>query len=186
MPFRPDGETALSSTWPAPLADAPVAHVVPVKGELAYREEAFIGYRAWQKAHTAPAYAFGHGLGYTDWSYEALDVRGEGSEGTDVRATVRVRNVGSRPGREVVQLYLVVPCDAQDGGVERPACRLAGFASVEAEPGGTAEAVVALDPRAFAVWDEEASAWRRVPGACTVEAGRSIADRRLGAPWRVR
>ncbi|WP_414169313.1 beta-glucosidase [Streptoverticillium reticulum] len=176
----------LPTTWPAALADAPVTRVVPDKGELPYEEGVFIGYRAWQKAHTAPAYAFGHGLGYTDWSYEALDVRGEGSEGTDVRATVRVRNVGSRPGREVVQLYLAVPCDAPDGGVERPVRRLAGFASAEAEPGGTAEAVVALDPRAFAVWDEGTSAWRRVPGACTVEAGRSIADRRLSAPWRVR
>ncbi|MEU7167990.1 glycoside hydrolase family 3 C-terminal domain-containing protein [Streptomyces morookaense] len=173
----------LPTTWPAALADAPVTRVVPDKGELAYDEGVFIGYRAWQKAHTAPAYAFGHGLGYTDWSYEALDVQGESSEGTDVRATVRVRNVGDRPGREVVQVYLAVP---PGGEVERPACRLAGFASVEAEPGGTAEAVVALDPRAFSVWDEESSTWRTVPGACTVEAGRSVADRRLSAPWRVR
>ncbi|MBT2383624.1 glycoside hydrolase family 3 protein [Streptomyces sp. ISL-11] len=169
----------LPTTWPARLADAPVTEVDPREGELTYEEGVFIGYRAWEKARAVPAYAFGHGLGYTDWSYEALDIR---SEGTDVRVTVRVRNSGARFGREVVQLYLTAP---HGGGIERPVRRLAGFASVEAEPGGTAEAVIALDPRAFAVWDEAATAWRNVPGTYTAEAGRGIADRRLTAPVRL-
>ncbi|MEV8476682.1 glycoside hydrolase family 3 C-terminal domain-containing protein [Streptomyces sp. NPDC051173] len=170
----------LPTTWPARLADAPVTEVDPREGELAYEEGVFIGYRAWEKARAVPAYAFGHGLGYTDWSYEALDIR---SEGTDAPvATVRVRNTGTRFGREVVQVYLAAP---RGGGVERPARRLAGFASLEAEPGRTAEAAIALDPRAFDVWDETAAAWRRLPGTYTAEAGRGIADRRLTAPVRV-
>lgn len=170
----------LPTTWPARLADAPVTEVDPREGELAYGEGVFIGYRAWEKARAVPAYAFGHGLGYTDWSYEALDIR---SEGTDAPvATVRVRNTGTRFGREVVQIYLAAP---RGGAVERPARRLAGFASLEAEPGRTAEAAVALDPRAFDVWDETAAAWRRLPGTYTAEAGRSVADRRLTATVRV-
>ncbi|MGW2365951.1 glycoside hydrolase family 3 protein [Streptomyces sp. NPDC001667] len=170
----------LPTTWPARLADAPVTEVDPREGELAYEEGVFIGYRAWEKVRAVPAYAFGHGLGYTDWSYEALDIR---SEGTDAPvATVRVRNTGTRFGREVVQVYLAAP---RGGEVERPARRLAGFASLEAEPGQTAEAAIALDPRAFHVWDEAAAAWRRLPGTYIAEAGRSIADRRLTAPVRI-
>ncbi|MFF8292433.1 beta-glucosidase [Streptomyces sp. NPDC016309] len=158
----------LPTTWPAALADTPVTDVVPRDGELAYSEGLFIGYRAWDRAGTVPAYPFGHGLGYTTWEYETLEPAPGG-------ATVRVRNTGTRPGREVVQLY-VAPVDDP---VERPARWLAGFTSVEAGPGESAEALVRIPRRAFEVWDEAAGAWTVVPGAYEVLAGRSLTDTRL-------
>ncbi|MGW7194816.1 beta-glucosidase [Streptomyces chryseus] len=160
----------LPTTWPAAFADAPVTEVVPTDGELRYREGLFIGYRAWDRAGTAPAYAFGHGLGYTTWEYESLEV-------TRATAKVRVRNTGSRTGREVVQIYLAPQADT----VERPARWLAGFASVEAGPGEWAETEIALPARAFEIWDEEAGAWSFVPGVYEVRASRSLADPRLTA-----
>ncbi|WP_225821107.1 beta-glucosidase family protein [Streptomyces naphthomycinicus] len=163
----------LPTTWGS-LADAPVTQVVPVDGELPYREDLFIGYRAWERAGRTPAYPFGHGLGYTDWAYESLD-----TDGTTVR--VRLRNTGGRPGREVVQLY-VAPAGP---GPERPARRLAGFASLEAGPGESAEVTVELPRRAFEVWDETAGAWMCVKGSYEIAAGRSIADRRLTAAINV-
>ncbi|MET9448611.1 beta-glucosidase H [Streptomyces cinerochromogenes] len=163
----------LPTTWGS-LADAPVTQVVPVDGELPYTEGVFIGHSAWERAGRTPSYPFGHGLGYTDWAYESLEV-----EGTTVR--VRVRNTGERAGREVVQVY-VSPAGP---GPERPARRLAGFASVEAGPGQSAEAGVELPRRAFEVWDEEAKAWSCVKGSYEITAGRSIADRRLIAPINV-
>ncbi|WP_346179277.1 beta-glucosidase family protein [Streptomyces cuspidosporus] len=155
----------LPTTWGS-LTDAPVTQVVPVNGRLAYSEDVFIGYRAWDKAGRTPAYPFGHGLGYTDWTYESVAVDG------DV-ATVRVRNSGDRPGREVVQVYLSPVED--DAG--RPARWLAGFAAVEAGPGETVEAVIDIPRRAFEVWDEAADSWSFVKGSYNVKAGRSIADR---------
>ncbi|MFF5531434.1 glycoside hydrolase family 3 C-terminal domain-containing protein [Streptomyces cinerochromogenes] len=163
----------LPTTWGS-LADAPVTQVVPVDGELPYTEGVFIGHSAWERAGRTPSYPFGHGLGYTDWAYESLEV-----DGTTVR--VRVRNTGERAGREVVQVY-VSPAGP---GPERPARRLAGFASVEAGPGQSAEAAVELPRRAFEVWDEEAKAWSCVKGSYEIAAGRSIADRRLIAPINV-
>ncbi|UFR04674.1 glycoside hydrolase family 3 C-terminal domain-containing protein [Streptomyces sp. Go40/10] len=163
----------LPTTWGS-LADAPVTQVVPVDGELPYTEGVFIGHSAWERAGRTPSYPFGHGLGYTDWAYESLEV-----DGTTVR--VRVRNTGERAGREVVQVY-VSPAGP---GPERPARRLAGFASVEAGPGQSAEADVELSRRAFEVWDEEAKAWSCVKGSYEITAGRSIADRRLIAPINV-
>ncbi|MFC8918646.1 glycoside hydrolase family 3 protein [Streptomyces sp. NPDC057116] len=160
----------LPTTWPARLADAPVTEVTPVDGELHYREGLFTGYRAWDRSRTAPAYPFGHGLGYTTWEYEALELSPEG-------ATVRVRNIGSRPGREVVQLY-VAPVDDP---VERPLRWLAGFASVAAGPGEAAETEIRLPRRAFEIWDEAAGAWTAVPGAYEIHAGRSLTDTRLRA-----
>ncbi|MCD7439607.1 glycoside hydrolase family 3 C-terminal domain-containing protein [Streptomyces lincolnensis] len=163
----------LPTTW-GTLADAPVTRVVPEHGELPYSEGVFIGYGAWDKAGRTPAYPFGHGLGYTDWTYESVEVRG-------TTVTVRVRNSGTRAGREVVQVYLA-PAEPGD---ERPARRLAGFASAAAGPGESVEVTVELPRRAFEIWDERTASWSFVKGSYEIQAGRSIADRRLTATTNV-
>ncbi|MFD6431463.1 beta-glucosidase [Streptomyces venezuelae] len=157
----------LPTTW-GDLTAAPVTGVTPDGGELPYAEGVFIGYRAWEKAGATPSYAFGHGLGYTDWSYESLTVEG-------ATATVRVRNTGDRAGREVVQVYLAPTAADPD----RPARWLAGFAGAEAAPGEAVEVTVELPRRAFETWDESASSWTYRSGSYEVQAGRSVADRRL-------
>ncbi len=89
----------LPTTWPVVAADCPVLSTTPEDGALAYDEGVFIGYRAWQRAGVAPRYPFGHGLGYTTWSYEAISADAD-------RVTVTVRNTGHRAGREVIQIYV--------------------------------------------------------------------------------
>ncbi|MBD0708017.1 glycosyl hydrolase [Streptomyces sp. CBMA291] len=160
----------LPTTWPAVLADAPVTRVAPVDGRLEYEEGLFIGYRAWDRAPAAPAYPFGHGLGYTTWTYDTL-ATGPGT------ATVRLTNTGDRPGREVVQIYLA----PVDDPAERPARWLAGFASVEAGPGESVETEITLPRRAFEIWDEETHGWTPVPGDYEILAAHSLHDVRLGA-----
>lgn len=173
----------LPTTWPAALEDAPVTEVTPTEGELLYTEGVFIGYRAWDRAGATPAYPFGHGLGYTTWEYESL-------EATPTTAKVQVRNTGTRPGRETVQVYLA-PQNTESIGarsttVERPARWLAGFANVEAAPGEAAEVEIPLRRRAFEIWDEQADAWTFVPGSYEVRAGRSLTDTALSATLDVR
>ncbi|WP_370412544.1 glycoside hydrolase family 3 protein [Streptomyces fradiae] len=158
----------LPTTWPVALADVPVTEVTPTDGRLAYAEGLFIGYRAWDRAGAVPAYPFGHGLGYTTWSYDALTATAES-------ATVRLTNTGPRTGREVVQLYLAPVADT----VERPARWLAGFASVEAAPGETVEVTVDLPRRAFEIWNEEQAAWTPIPGPYDLLAAHSLTDPRL-------
>jgi beta-glucosidase len=155
----------LPTTWPVAMADCPVLDVTPVDGVLSYDEGVFIGYRAWARSEAAPAYWFGHGLGYTDWAYEEAALHGD-------TVVLRVRNTGDRPGREVVQLY--VEPDAPDP--ERPERWLAGFAVVSAEPGEGAEVEIAVPDRAFQIWD---AGWTTVPGSYALRAGRSYADLRV-------
>ncbi|MEV6316198.1 glycoside hydrolase family 3 C-terminal domain-containing protein [Streptomyces sp. NPDC051776] len=169
----------LPTTWPVALTDAPVTQVEPDDGELVYEEGVFIGYRAWEKTGRTPAYPFGHGLGYTTWDYDSLDL-----STTDATATVRLRNTGTRHGREVVQIYLA-PGSGGPGLPERPARWLAGFATVEAAPGETVSADIPLPRRAFEIWDEKTDAWRLISGTYVVEAAHSIADRRLRARLHV-
>ncbi|MGX9891525.1 beta-glucosidase [Streptomyces sp. NPDC002276] len=155
----------LPTTWGL-LTDAPVSQVVPENGELPYAEGVFIGYRAWEKAGRVPSYPFGHGLGYTDWTYD--DIKADGAS-----VTVRVTNSGGRYGREVVQIYLA----PSEHDPERPARWLAGFAGVEAGPGESVEVRVELPRRSFEIWDETANGWAVVKGSYEIQAGRSIMDR---------
>ncbi|WP_405180649.1 glycoside hydrolase family 3 C-terminal domain-containing protein [Nocardia sp. NBC_01377] len=128
----------LPTTWPATLADAPVTEVAPVDGVLPYSEGVFIGYRAWDRGDTAPAYPFGHGTGYTTWEYDSIC-------GDANTVTVRLRNTGDRHGREIVQIYLTLG----DDSVPRPRRWLAGFAPVEAAAGTSVDISIPLPPRAF-------------------------------------
>ena len=174
----------LPTTWGS-LTDAPVTQVVPDNGELPYTEGVFIGYRAWEKATRTPSYPFGHGLGYTDWTYD--EIAADDTDGTSV--TVRVTNSGARHGREVVQIYLA-PADAPaetntNTDPQRPARWLAGFAGVEAGPGESVEVIVELPRRAFEIWDETANSWAVVKGSYEIQAGRSIADRRVATTINV-
>jgi beta-glucosidase len=159
---------------------APVTQVVPADGELPYTEDVFIGYRAWEKEGRTPSYAFGHGLGYTDWTYESIEL-GRGAGGAGTTATVRVRNSGARAGREVVQVYLA-PVEADPG---RPARWLAAFAGVEAGPGDSVDVVLEIPRRAFEIWDETTGTWVFVKGSYEVAASRSIIDRRVAATVNV-
>jgi beta-glucosidase len=160
----------LPTTWPARLEDAPVTEVVPTGGDLAYGEGVFIGYRAWGRTGKKPAYWFGHGLGYTEWTYDSLTAE-MGPDQQSLRVTVRVRNVGRRTGREVIQLY-VSPTAADD---QRPDRWLAGFVTVDASPGEVATATISVPSHAFEVWSHSGQ-WQPVPGEYLIEVGRNVHD----------
>jgi len=171
----------LPTTWPAAMADAPVLSVTPVGGTLDYAEGLHVGYRAWARSGVAPAFPFGHGLGYTAWSYEGLSAPEAATGLDDVEVTVRLRNVGPRAGGEVVQAYLSRP----DGAVERPALWLAGFARVAAGPGEEATARLTLPARAFQHWSAAEGGWRAEPGPFTLLVGASAAATPLTATLEV-
>ena len=177
----------LPTTWPARQEDCPVWEVVPTDGQLEYAEGLLIGYRAWERraegdaSAARPAYRFGHGVGYTTWDYESVQIKfGEFDEALReddpyaavATSVVRLRNSGARRGREVVQLYLKPDADARDS--ERPLRQLAGFAVVEAEPGETVEAVVELPLRVFQQWGKDG--WEVRAGLYELQAAHDSGD----------
>ncbi|SHL43967.1 glycoside hydrolase family 3 C-terminal domain-containing protein [Actinacidiphila paucisporea] len=163
----------LPTTWAAGAAGAPLPATAPDAGVLHYAEGPYLGHRAWRRAGAAPAYWFGHGLGYTTWAYESLRADDDGT-----LALVTVRNTGARAGREVVQVYLTTGPDDHDDGSPR----LAGYAAVQAAPGATAVAEVRIDPRAFQRWSPRHAAWIPRPAPYTLHAGPSCAYHPLSHP----
>jgi beta-glucosidase len=165
----------LPTTWPADMADVPVLDTQPVDGRLDYAEGLEIGYRAWLRAEIEPAFPFGHGGGYTTWTYLDVEPDVAPTPGGSPAVTVRLRNSGARPGREIVQLYLARP----GSSVDRALLWLGGFAAVEAGPGQTVEVVVPIDRWALRHWDVVAGDWAVEPGPFEVRVGRSVGDLRL-------
>ena len=161
----------LPTTWSASEDGLPLAQ--PDDGVLTYTEGLFIGYRAFDRDGREPLFPFGYGRGYTTWSYDSITVDCDGanpSGGAGVAVCVEVRNTGSRPGREVVQVYASRP----DSAVERPVRWLAGFAAVDADPGEAVTVGILLPERAFQHWAD--GGWTLEAGTFALAAGSSSAS----------
>ncbi|MDF9810950.1 hypothetical protein M2266_000181 [Streptomyces sp. SPB162] len=119
-----------------------------------------------------PLYPFGHGLSYTSFEYQGLDL----SLGGDaVSATLTVANTGPAAGTETVQLYAGAPATT----VRRPARSLVAHGRLSLLPGesGTVSFTVPLDRLGF--WDVAHGRWTVGPGGYEIQAGASSTDIRL-------
>ncbi len=161
----------LPTTWARDEADVPVIDVTPQDGIVRYDEGVHIGYRAWLRAGSEPAFAFGHGLGYTTWSLS--DLRASATS-----VSVTVRNMGERSGKHVVQVYAERP----ESTVDRPVRWLAGFAVVRLAAGATSEITIPLHKHTFEHWD---STWTTEPGTFNLLAGSSVSDLPLSAELKI-
>ncbi|WP_405485124.1 glycoside hydrolase family 3 C-terminal domain-containing protein [Nocardia sp. NBC_00511] len=153
----------LPTTWPATIADVPVLNTTPQQGVLEYTEDIHIGYRAWLRAGTEPAYPFGHGLGYTTWTSSDLRVSGR-------TASLTVTNTGNRTGKQVFQAYLSRP----DSTIDRPIKWLAGFTAITLAAGQSRTIEIPLPRRAFEHWTSKG--WATEPGSFNLHVGTSVAD----------
>lgn len=140
----------LPATFPLAIEDTPSYGNFPaVDGRIHYAEGVLVGYRWYTTRRVPVAFPFGHGLSYTTFDIGApvLDAT-TFSRGHRLVVRVPVVNTGTRPGKEVVQLYVRAPA----GAVARPHLELRAFAALHLAPGEHGEARFVLDDRAFARW----------------------------------
>jgi beta-glucosidase len=107
-------------------------------------------------------YPFGFGLTYTTFEYGhvALSANQLNVDGT-MTARVRIKNTGSRPGAEVVQLYIR---DLAGSAGPHPVRELKGFQKVQMNPGDSQELAFTISERELGYYD--------VNGQWLVEPGR--------------
>jgi beta-glucosidase len=169
----------LAETLPLRLEDNPSYPSFPGdSGHVRYGEGVLVGYRGYDARDQAVSYPFGHGLSYTTFGYDDLELEVVGSvEAADLRVAVRCRvtNTGDRSGAEVVQVYVRDP----ESSVARPVRELMGFVKVRLEPGESAPVEVELDQRAFAYWSTTFHDWVVEAGAFEITVGASSRDLRL-------
>jgi len=137
-----------------------------------YSEKLLVGYRWYNAKGVKPLFCFGHGLTYTTFDYSDLTVTHFAEE---VIVKVGVKNTGHNGVYDIPQLYLTFPDSAGE-----PPRQLKGLRpTVPIWPGEEAEAIFALSPRDFSVWDETSHAWRYLANEeFVVEVGRSSCDLR--------
>lgn len=117
----------------------------------------------------SPLYPFGHGLSYTEFTFDALEVvNPEVTLGEDVVIRAKVTNTGCREGATVAQLYM------RDlvASTTRPVKELKGFEKVSLKPGEsrTIEFILGADDMAFCREDMQ---FAQEPGDFMVWVGNS-------------
>jgi beta-glucosidase len=169
---NPSGK--LSETFPVRLEDTPAFPFFPgTNGEARYGEGVLIGYRHYDTRKINPLFPFGHGLSYTQFSYTGISAdKPNPSDEEGVHISVKVKNTGSRAGREVVQVYV----RERDARVARPDKELRAFAKVSLAPGEEKTVNFALSQRDFAYWDTRLHNWSVKAGSFDVLVGGSSRD----------
>ena len=151
--YNPSGRLPISI--PRSVGQIPVYYSQPATGD--YVEES-----------AKPLYPFGYGLSYTQFEYSDLQVETVSKMDTVCKVTCQVKNIGTRDGVEVVQLYV-----RDEVASVAPASKLLkGFKKVHINKGETKQVVFYLTERDLSVYSAE-KGWNFEAGEFTVVVGNS-------------
>ena len=145
-------------------ADYPAADHYGADDRNFYAEDIYVGYRYFETfAPEKVLYPFGFGLSYTKFEVQLLSAD-ENADG--ITAVATVKNIGARPGKEVVQLY----CTAPQGLLGKPAKVLCAFAKTKTLAPGESQTLMLTAPwRNFASYDDSGATGHK--SAFVLEAG---------------
>ena len=164
---NPSGK--LAESYPLALSDTPAYPYRKLRGNCAeYRESIYVGYRYYDKAKVPLRYPFGFGLSYTRFAYEDLRL-------SEAGVRFRLRNIGSRAGAEIAELYI----GAAESETFRPEKELKGFAKIFLNAGEEKEVFIPFDDKSFRVFDSVANRFLEESGRYRILIGASAADIRL-------
>lgn len=139
-----------------------------------YGEDIYVGYRYFETfAKDRVRFPFGFGMSYTSFDLTASDFKLDGDK---VTGSVNVKNTGSTPGREVVQIY----CSAPQGKLGKPARVLCGFDKTRTlQPGESQTLCFEIPLESVASYDDSGvtghkSAWILEQGGYVFYAGADV------------
>ena len=171
---NPSGK--LPFTFPVKLADNSAHALGEYPGDhtkVTYKEGIFVGYRWHDKQKLKPLFSFGHGLSYTSFQYSKISMdKKEMTADETITVKVRVKNTGSREGKEIVQLYI----RDKKSSLPRPEKELKGFEKVSLLAGEEKEVTFTVDRQALSFYDDRKQAWVAEEGDFEVLIGASASD----------
>lgn len=173
---NPSGK--LPVTFPRGLEDCPAHKIGEFPGgkTVKYAEGIYVGYRYFETFDVNPLFCFGHGLSYSDFKYETLDISvKEAAEDVYIAVKFKVTNIGDRAGAEVAQIYV----RDMEASVERPKLELKGFEKVYLEASEIKEVEIKLDKKSLAFYSVEDRKWTVEAGVFEILVGSSSKDIRI-------
>ena len=168
----PSGKTTDTYSF-EPETNPSFVNYLKDNNNIQYVEDIYYGYKWYETAYVegywnnidnqwgkgydgVVQYPFGYGLSYTefDWEITSLNVD-DGSEisrYTEFEVLVDVTNVGSYPGKDVVELYVTPPY--YEGEIEKAHVNLVAFAKTQVlQPGQTQTVSLKFNAYDFASYD---------------------------------
>ncbi|MCM1025069.1 MAG: glycoside hydrolase family 3 C-terminal domain-containing protein [Roseburia sp.] len=142
----------LSDTFAKRLEDYPSTYNFHESADyVEYTDDIYVGYRYFETIPGAAEkvnYPFGFGLSYTEFTVSGRKAE---RQGDDILVTADVCNIGTRAGKEVVQVYYSAP----QGKLGKPARALAAFCKTrELAPGETQRVTMRFAVSDMASYDD--------------------------------
>lgn len=157
----------LPFTWAHDYWDYPSSKYFLKFGDVVYWEDIYVGYRYFDTFNIEPKYPFGYGLSYTVFEIKVVNVTVNGSY---ITLNIVVKNTGSYPGREVIQVYVSPP----QGILDKPYQQLVAYAKTDLlQPGEFQVVSITFDITTVASYSEELSAWILERGVYIIRVGNS-------------
>lgn len=136
--------------------------------DTCYEEDIYVGYRYFMTFGKKAAYPFGYGLSYTSFVVEPENVC---YTEKGLTADIHVKNMGSCPGKEVVQVYVGKP----DGALEKPERELVWFGKTKLLDAGEEEVFsICVPKKHMTSYSEEKAAYLLEAGTYQVFIGNSV------------
>ena len=126
---NPSGKLPMS--FPRNVGQVPIYYNYKNTGRPSLPGPDVVFWSHYQDEENTPLYPFGHGLSYSSFTYDNLEVVSRFRESGTVHVSVQVTNTSDLPGEEVVQLYI----KDEFASVTRPVKELKGFEKILVAPG---------------------------------------------------
>jgi len=171
--FNPGGKLPIS--FPRSAGQVPVYYGHKPSGGRSFMFEDYVDLGC------TPLFPFGHGLSYTQFEYSDLRLSpAQVNPGGELTVQLTVKNIGDRPGDEVVQLYT----HDEISSLTRPVKELKGFKRVTLQPGEARTMAFILSTAQLAFYNLEME-YILEPGTFEVLIGSSSEDIQLKGRFEV-
>ena len=163
---NPSGK--LPTTFPVRIEDTPAYKNYPGNDlQMNYDEKQLVGYRWYEVKSIRPLFCFGHGLSFTNFNYQNLEVTTDSD--FVVTCNFEIQNIGDISGLEIAQCYVSFASPLPG----EPCKTLQGFVKEEIDANELKKVEIKLGPRNFSYWSVETNTWQIREGSYQILIGSS-------------
>lgn len=167
--FNPSGKLPMS--FPRSVGQVPIYYNALNTGRPA-AENKTVFWSHYMDESNAALFPFGHGLSYSEFSYDNLQITNKGDFQFEV--SFDLTNIGNRAGAEVAQLYI----RAHSSKIVRPVKELKGFKKISLKENEKQRVTLLLTKEEWGYYDNEGQFFLD-PSEFTLMLGSSSQDIRL-------